>query len=280
MLRSDAEYLMQKTKRDYDEIAEEFSATRKTMWPELADLDKYVKAGDKVLDIGCGNGRLFGHLAKRIKNFSYIGLDVSEKLIKIAENTWKLSFQASVEFKVFDGINIPYPDSSFDIIYCLATLPHLPSEELRIKFLENIGKTTKPGGLLIITCWNLWQFKFISNQIKMIANFITDKIFGKGLPRYPNISANEQPASNESTFLSKLFRFCPLGNGGRYDWGDFYIPWRKRDGKIVHRYYHSFTQKELGSLLKKSDWEIKELGYKKRHGAKNFNLFAVAGKNG
>lgn len=64
-----AKCLMEKTKRDYDEIAEEFSATRKTMWPELADLDKYVKAGDKVLDIGCGNGRLFGYLLERVKNF-------------------------------------------------------------------------------------------------------------------------------------------------------------------------------------------------------------------
>jgi len=239
---------MEKTKRDYDEIAEEFSATRKTMWPELADLDKYVKAGDKVLDIGCGNGRLFGYLLERVKNFSYVGIDVSEKLIDIAKGfTWRLILQEdaqppSVDFKVFNGINIPYPTNSFDAVFCLATLPHLPCEELRLKFLQNIKKAVKPGGLLIITCWNLWQFKFISNQIKMIANFITDKISGKG----------------------------------RYGWGDFYIPWRKRDGKIIHRYYHSFTQKELSSLLKKSGWEIKELGYKKRHNAKNFNLFAVA----
>lgn len=243
---SHVNYLMEKTRRDYDEIAEEFSATRKTMWPELADLDKYAKAGDKVLDIGCGNGRLFGYLSEKVKDFSYTGIDVSGKLIEIAQKDFA---GKGAEFKAFDGINIPYsgpPAGGFDAVFCLATLPHLPGEELRLKFLRNIKKAVKPGGLLIITCWNLWQIKFISNQIKMIANFITDKISG-----------NEQ-----------------------YDWGDFYIPWRKRDGKIVHRYYHSFTQKELGSLLKKSGWEIKELGYKKRHGAKNFNLFAVAGKNG
>lgn len=237
-----AKYLMQKTKRDYDEIAEEFSATRKTMWPELADMDKHVKTGDKILDVGCGNGRLFGYLAQRAKYFSYAGIDVSEKLIKIAKDNYLEVQPPSVEFKTFDGINIPYPDNSFDAIFCLATLPHLPGEELRIKFLENIRKTVKPGASMVITCWNLWQFKFIPNQIKMTANFITDKISGKG----------------------------------QYDWGDFYIPWHKRDGKIISRYYHSFTPKEIGSLLEKSSWEIKELGYKKRHGAKNFNLFAVA----
>ncbi len=239
-----AKHIMQKTKNDYNEIAYEFSATRKTIWEEFADLNDYVREDDRVLDIGCGNGRLFGYLSGRIKNFSYAGLDISEKLIEIAQKNYLDALPQNKEFKVFDGINISYPENSFDVVFCLATLPHLPGEKLRLKFLENIRKSAKPGALLVITCWNLWQFKFILFQLKMTANFIIDKIFGKG----------------------------------QYDLADFYIPWKKQGVAPIYRYYHAFTQKELGSLLKKSGWEALKLGYKKRHGTKNFNLFAVARK--
>ncbi len=241
-----AKFLMEKTRKDYDEIAEEFSATRKTMWPELTDLDKYVRAGDKVLDIGCGNGKLFGYLSEKIKDFSFFGLDVSEKLLDYAQKTYlETKFPStSKEFRVFDGINIPYADNSFDVIYCLATLPHLPGREMQVKFLENIRKTAKPGAKLIITCWNLWQFKFIKYQAKMIVNCITDKI---------------------------------LGND-KYDWGDFYIPWKKRGAAPIYRYYHAFTLSELNSILKKAGWKVEDVSYKERGEKKRFNLFAVAKK--
>jgi len=245
-----AKFLMEKTRKDYDEIAEEFSATRKTMWPELADLDKYVKEDDRVLDIGCGNGKLFSHFSQSNKDFSYSGIDVSEKLINLAkglvqkaiyENENKLS---TAEFKIFDGIDIPYSENSFDTVYCLATLPHLPGREMQIKFLENIRKTAKPGAKLIITCWNLWQFKFISFQLKMIVNFIRDMILRKG----------------------------------QHDWGDFYIPWKKRGVEPIYRYYHAFTLSELNSILKKAGWKVEEIDYKERGEKKKFNLFAVARK--
>lgn len=235
-----AEYLMEKTRKDYDEIAEEFSVTRKNMWPEFGDLDKYVKEGNKVLDVGCGNGRLFRFLMT--KNISYAGLDVSKKLIKIARDNFD---GERAEFKTFDGLNIECFDQSscgFDAIYCLATLPHLPGEELRLKFLENLRKVAKPGAKIVITCWNLWQARFTRYQIDMTFNFIIDKI---------------------------------LGNG-KYDWGDLYIPWHKQGGKIIDRYYHAFTISELNNILKKAEWEVEELGYKARYGKKNFNLFAVA----
>lgn len=235
-----AKLLMQKTKEGYDEISEEFSVTRKNMWPELGDLDKYVKEGDKVLDIGCGNGRLYRFLAT--KNINYTGLDVSSKLIRIARETFK---GECVEFKTFDGLNVECSDQlacGFDTVYCLATLPHLPGEALRLKFLENLRKASKPGAKIIITCWNLWQARFIRPHIDMVFNLIIDKALGKD----------------------------------QYDWGDLYILWHKQSGKTISRYYHAFTISELNSILKKAGWEVEESGYKARFGKKNFNLYAVA----
>ncbi len=240
-----AKHLMNKTRQDYDEIAEEFSATRRSMWPELIDLDKYVKGGDKVLDIGCGNGKLLGFLAGKRKNFSYFGLDVSEKLLEYAKKIYMEAEVQDKEFKVFDGINIPYagpPAGGFDVVYCLATLPHLPGREMQVKFLENIRSSAKPGARLVVTCWNLWQLKFIKYQAKMIVNYIIDKILSKD----------------------------------ECDWGDLYIPWKKRGVEPISRFYHAFTVSELDNILEKAGWEVTEIGYKERRENNKFNLFAVA----
>ncbi len=75
---------MAKTRNDYNLIAEDFSTTRYLIWPEIKFLfDKYFFPGEKVLDLGCGNGRYFECLKK--KKVNYFGLDNSEKLIEIAK---------------------------------------------------------------------------------------------------------------------------------------------------------------------------------------------------
>jgi len=79
-----AQYLLYKTRENYDLIAEPFSGTRQFIWEDLKPLAEYVKDGDKVLDVGCGNGRLLELFQG--KNADYIGVDSSEELIKIAKN--------------------------------------------------------------------------------------------------------------------------------------------------------------------------------------------------
>ena len=51
--------LLDIVKQNYEEIADQFSETRKKhLWPELIELTKNIKEGSSILDVGCGNGRL------------------------------------------------------------------------------------------------------------------------------------------------------------------------------------------------------------------------------
>ena len=70
----------------YDDIAKEFSATRAYPWKELQVFIPYIKDNFKILDLGCGNGRLVKSLEQADKKLNYLGVDFSTQLIEQAKN--------------------------------------------------------------------------------------------------------------------------------------------------------------------------------------------------
>lgn len=164
-----AKFVFKKTKRDFEKIAEYFSQTRARPRPEMKYFArKYAQAGQKILDIGCGNG-LFFELIKN-KKISYIGIDSSKKLILEARKKYP-----HAKFKVIDALNLKFKKQSFDLIFSFAFLHHLPGKELRQKFLENIYKILKPRGYFICTCWN----SFAGRKMKYIEKFNKLKLADK-----------------------------------------------------------------------------------------------------
>lgn len=148
-----ARYLLEKTKEDYNLIADEFSRTRKNPWQEVKFLfDNYLIPGERVLDLGCGNGRYLPFFEER--KVDYFGVDNSERLIKIAKNKYPKR-----RFQVGEALNLFFPNNFFDKVYSIAVLHHIPSGKLRIQFLQEIKKVLKPEGLLILTAWRFHQPK-------------------------------------------------------------------------------------------------------------------------
>jgi len=116
-------------------IAEDFSRTRRYLWPDFQSLAEYIKPQDKVLDLGCGNGRLIELLGD--KEIDYLGVDNVQNFIEIAKKKYP-----AYSFQVADALSLPFADNSFDKVCSIAVLHHIPSEELRLKFLEE-AKTLK-----------------------------------------------------------------------------------------------------------------------------------------
>ena len=168
MEREYAEYLIRKTKQDYNSIADDFSRTRKFQWPELNFLGDSINEGEKILDLGCGNGRLLEIL--KFKKIDYLGIDFSGKLIEIAQKNYP-----EHKFQIADALNLPFPENYFDKIYSIAVFHHIPSEEFQLKFLKEAKRVLKPEGILILTVWNLWSWQ----NLKLLLKFNLLKILGK-----------------------------------------------------------------------------------------------------
>ncbi len=145
-----AKYLLEKTREDYNLIAEDFSKTRWNIWSEFNIFRDFVEDGDKVLDVGCGNGRLLELL--KDKKIDYTGVDFSENLVNLAKQKYPQN-----NFLVADNLNLPFPDNNFNKVFSVAVLHTIPSKELREKALLEIKRVLKPGGLLILTVWDIWR---------------------------------------------------------------------------------------------------------------------------
>lgn len=164
-----AQYLLQKTKEDYSLIAKDFSSKRKYPWPEIKFLfDKYLISGEKVLDLGCGNGRYFPWFEQAQVN--YFGADISPELIEIAKNKYP-----KAKFYLEDALNLSFPNNFFDKIYSVAVLHHVPSRQFRNQFLKEARRTLKSGGLLIMTAWKFHQLK----ELRLLFKYTLLKAIGK-----------------------------------------------------------------------------------------------------
>jgi ubiquinone/menaquinone biosynthesis C-methylase UbiE len=100
----------------YAEWAENAQVTRDVYRGLAAKVASELRAG-KVLDIGSGPGHVSIELAKLLPSVEIVGLELSDKMIEIAEkNVDEHGFSARIEFRQGDAAEIPFEDASFDLV--------------------------------------------------------------------------------------------------------------------------------------------------------------------
>lgn len=144
------DYIKQ-NKKIYDKIAPLFSATRQYLWDDFLPFKKYLKDNISILDIGCGTGRLY-HFFAEFQVVDYIGLDQSAGQIKMAKKDFPKN-----KYIISEMTELPFENCSFDCIFCIATLHHLPNEELRKKALLEMCRVLKKDSYVFMTNWNLFS---------------------------------------------------------------------------------------------------------------------------
>lgn len=146
-------------KNFYNQAGIYFSKTRVWPWKETEIFLSKLKNNDRVLDLGCGNGRLIKGIKAKIK---YTGIDFSDTLIKEAKAQHK---SKNSNFKTCDITQESTYNNlgKFDAIFCIAALHHLPLQE-QLKVLKQIKIHLAKNGFAIITWWNLWQVKYLKHH--------------------------------------------------------------------------------------------------------------------
>jgi ubiquinone/menaquinone biosynthesis C-methylase UbiE len=106
-----------------------------------------------ALEIGCGTGAFSRLLAQRSERV--LALDLSPRMIQIARERSKQ--YPNIDFQVADAMEWEFPVEQFDCIASIATLHHLPLEEI----LTRMKEALKINGILLIL--DLFQAKGLSD---------------------------------------------------------------------------------------------------------------------
>ncbi|HEY5110723.1 MAG TPA: class I SAM-dependent methyltransferase [Acidimicrobiales bacterium] len=113
-----------------------------------------LRAGDKVLDLGCGFGRHAFEAARR--GASVVALDAGRDEVEGVAATFAAMVEAgelaegSLHANVVQGdaLHLPFPDATFDVVVCSEVLEHIPDD---LAAMSELTRVLRPGGTMAIT---------------------------------------------------------------------------------------------------------------------------------
>jgi SAM-dependent methyltransferase len=131
------------------------------------DFDRLgLRAGERVLDMGCGAGRHAFEMYRRGADVIALDQDADE-LSTVSEWFAAMRDEGSVpagaeaDVKQGDALNLPFPDGEFDRVVAAEVLEHIPDDEAAI---AELARVLRPGGTIAVTvprwlperiCWAL-----------------------------------------------------------------------------------------------------------------------------
>ncbi len=173
----------------------------------------------RVLDLGCGTGKSMKYFRSLNANIDWYGIDIesSPEVLSRTEHNERLI--------TFDGINIPFADGHFDLVYSNQVLEHVRHPRA---LLEEVSRILKPGGAFVgstshlepfhsYSVWNFtpYGFSLLMKEAKLKLLELRPSIDsltlivrrGLGAPRLLNIFWRfESPLNLLITLVGKLFR--------------------------------------------------------------------------
>ena len=125
-----------------------FSGRLEEFWNRLISKAE-IKTNEKVVDIGCGSGRLTLLVANQLRNSGeIIGLDASESMIKLCQEKNR-SARFPVKFQVGIMEELSFPDNYFDVVISSFALHHVPLNA-KLKALNEFKRVLNLEGRLLI----------------------------------------------------------------------------------------------------------------------------------
>ena len=125
-----------------------------------------IKGGEKILEAGCGAGRVYFHYKKR--GFDIKGIEYSKSAVENILN--KDSTSEVVEGSITD---LPYEDSSFDTILAFGLYHNIEDEKALQKSFDETRRVLKQGGQLVASV----RFDSLENNI--VENIMKKRSNGK-----------------------------------------------------------------------------------------------------
>lgn len=105
-----------------------------------------LRGRERILDVGCGDGKITAQLAAAVPAGSVTGVDASAAMIAHAQAHHR---QPNLDFQVMDARRLVLPAGAFDVVFSNAALHWVDDHRA---FLRGAAHALRPGGRLAVSC--------------------------------------------------------------------------------------------------------------------------------
>jgi SAM-dependent methyltransferase len=131
-------------------------------------MERVGVTGKSVLNVGCSFPVDELYYARKIA--SWTSIDLSPQSIDGAERILRRELHPDLagkfRFQLADACDLPFEDGTFDVTLSMSTIDQMPPESHQ-KSVDEMARTTKPGGHVIVTVANKWNPPYAAGIRKM-----------------------------------------------------------------------------------------------------------------
>jgi trans-aconitate 2-methyltransferase len=132
----------------WDPVCYEMSSSAQYGWAMDLVSSLELEGDERVLDIGCGDGKVTARLASLVPDGAVVGIDLSGEMIAHARERHSRNHHPNLLFEVGDASKLDFLDE-FDLVVSFACL-HWIRDHLTV--LAGIKRALKAGGVLLCQC--------------------------------------------------------------------------------------------------------------------------------
>jgi trans-aconitate 2-methyltransferase len=122
----------------------------------------HLEGKERVLDVGCGNGRVTAQIATRVPEGSVVGIDPSADMIAFAVSQFPCAAYPNLHFESGDARSLPFRHE-FDLVVSFNALHWIPDQDTA---LRSVRQTMKPGSAAQLRLVPVGKRKSLENVIE------------------------------------------------------------------------------------------------------------------
>jgi len=201
----------------------------------IFEIESKIKLDEKnILDAGSGSGHRITNVAQHFKKCSFLGIDISEKSLEIANKLKNIKNLKNIQFKKHNIMTGVENLGKFEVVLCMGVLHHLSNPNMG---LQMITKTLKDDGIIF-----LYLYGKLGGHKRMLNKEIISILLGKDKQNYD--------------LGIKLIRDLEL-NKFDYGWNLNFKNKEEEDALIVDSLLHAneflYDCKDIDDLFKNSN---------------------------
>jgi trans-aconitate 2-methyltransferase len=122
------------------------ASTVQQQWARELIAKLQLQGSERVLDVGCGDGKVTAEIAASLKSGAVVGVDNSPAMIALAEAAYPSTAWPNLAFQLADAADLPFT-AAFDVVFSNATL-HWVLDHAPV--LRGLQRSLRPGGKMLL----------------------------------------------------------------------------------------------------------------------------------